>query len=84
MKEWHNYSVVREPPQRGLRAIGYGLTIGVAACVVLVWLMMSPFLRCVVFLGDSFRERFDHQKNGRTRLDQRSAGLNAAQFSARR
>lgn len=84
MKEWHNYPVVREPPQRGFRVFGYTLTIGVAACVILAWLILSPLLRCVVFLGDSFRERFDPQKNGTTRLDRRFAELNEAQFSPRR
>jgi hypothetical protein len=84
MKERHNSSAIREPLQRAFRAIGYGLTIGVAACVILTWLIISPLLRCVVFLGDSFRERLDFQKNGHTHLDRHSAELNAAQLSARR
>lgn len=41
----------------GLRAVGYALTAGLAGVMIVGWLLVSPFFRLVIYLGDSYLGR---------------------------
>jgi hypothetical protein len=43
------------------RVIGYVLTAGVVACLILAWMMTAPLLRCGVYLSDLYRRRIQSE-----------------------
>jgi len=41
----------------GFRASGYVVTVGLAACLILAWLLTAPLLRCGVYMSVFYRNR---------------------------
>ena len=44
------------------RGLGYVLTVTVAACLILAWLLTSPLIRWAICATDFYHNRFNRKK----------------------
>jgi len=46
----------------GFQVVGYLTTVGLAAFLILAWILTAPFFRCGVYLSDLYHARLNHPK----------------------
>jgi len=71
MKVVQNAEPLQELLHSSFRAIGYIVTIGLAACLILAWVLTAPLIRCGVYLSDRYHARFEPKMQGSAPLFQR-------------
>jgi hypothetical protein len=73
MKDFQKTGALQKFLYSSFRAIGYVITFGLAACLILVWVLTAPLIRCGVYLSDRYHARFEPKMQGNTPLYQRSS-----------
>ena len=72
MKVVQNPEPLQKLLHSGFRAIGYIVTFGLAACLILAWILSAPLIRCGVYLSDRYHARFEPKMQVGASLYQRS------------
>ena len=65
MNFFQHLDSLRKLVRFGFRATGYVATVGLAAFLILVWILTEPLLHWGVYLSDFIRMRFNPTMKGK-------------------